>query len=129
MAEYYDKPITMDTDWGGDATTRRKRVKGNRIQELLKKELLASIGFVRDVPGARQYFRSEDDAKKYDKTHDEKYLIQELDTSDQYRVRFMSEEAVEELSASDAEEFILYIGLEDYAGTWVWGDMWPIVFD
>lgn len=37
--EYYDLPIGPDTDWGGDASTGGKQVKGNRVQEYIKGEI------------------------------------------------------------------------------------------
>ena len=37
--ELYDKEINFDTDWGGDESTGGIKVKGNRVQEFLKKEL------------------------------------------------------------------------------------------
>ena len=37
--EYYDQPISPSTDWGGDASTGGKQVKGNRVQEYIKGEI------------------------------------------------------------------------------------------
>lgn len=37
--DYYDLPIGMETDWGGDESTGGKKVKLNRVQEFVKKEL------------------------------------------------------------------------------------------
>lgn len=36
--EYYDLPIGPNTDWGGDASTGGKQVKGSRVQEFIKGE-------------------------------------------------------------------------------------------
>ena len=37
--EYYDQKIGPNTDWGGDASTGHKQVKGNRVQEYIKGEI------------------------------------------------------------------------------------------
>ena len=41
--QYYDQPIDMNTDWGGDRSTGGLQVKGNRVQEFIKDELNASL--------------------------------------------------------------------------------------
>ena len=51
--EYYDKEITDATDWGGDASTGGKKVKGNRVQEYIKKKLSAMLSCeVNDDPAS-----------------------------------------------------------------------------
>ena len=37
--EYYDQKIGPNTDWGGDASTGHKQVKGSRVQEFIKEQL------------------------------------------------------------------------------------------
>lgn len=37
--EYYDQKIGPNTDWGGDASTGHKQVKGSRVQEYIKGEI------------------------------------------------------------------------------------------
>ena len=37
--EYYDQKIGPNTDWGGDASTGGRQVKGNRVQEYIKGEI------------------------------------------------------------------------------------------
>ena len=37
--QYYDQPIDMNTDWGGDRSTGGLQVKGSRVQEFIKKQL------------------------------------------------------------------------------------------
>lgn len=39
MAKYYDEEIDKNIDWGGDESTGGLPVKGNRVQEFIKKEL------------------------------------------------------------------------------------------
>lgn len=37
--DYYDQKIGPNTDWGGDASTGGKQVKGSRVQEYIKGEI------------------------------------------------------------------------------------------
>ena len=37
--QYYDQPIDMNTDWGGDRSTGGLQVKGSRVQEFIKGQL------------------------------------------------------------------------------------------
>lgn len=42
--EYYDKEINKNTDWGGDESTGYLPVRGNRVQEFIKKTLENKMG-------------------------------------------------------------------------------------
>lgn len=44
--KYYDGQITRDTDWGGDASTENQPVSGGRVQEWLKNEINARVGYI-----------------------------------------------------------------------------------
>ena len=45
--DYYDKEITRNTDWGGDASTGGVPVSGGRVQEWLKNEINGKFGVIR----------------------------------------------------------------------------------
>ncbi len=40
MRPIYDRKITRDTDWGGDASTGGAPVSGARVQEYIKDEII-----------------------------------------------------------------------------------------
>ncbi len=40
MRPIYDRKITRDTDWGGDASTAGAPVSGARVQEYIKEEIV-----------------------------------------------------------------------------------------
>ena len=42
--KYYDEEINKHTDWGGDESTEFLPVKGNRVQEFIKKSLNGKMG-------------------------------------------------------------------------------------
>lgn len=44
--KYYDEEINRDTDWGGDESTGNVPVSGGRVQEWLKNEINARVGYV-----------------------------------------------------------------------------------
>ena len=45
MAKVYDKPISLNTDWGGDKSTGNLPVAGGRVQELIKSTFAMKGGF------------------------------------------------------------------------------------
>ena len=42
--KYYDEEINKHIDWGGDESTEFLPVKGNRVQEFIKKSLNGKMG-------------------------------------------------------------------------------------
>lgn len=71
MAKVYDKPITLNTDWGGDASTGNLPVAGGRVQELIKKSFAQKGGFfqIKDKKYL-QVFADEKSAKLYNSDAD-----------------------------------------------------------
>ena len=71
MAKVYDKPITLNTDWGGDASTGNLPVAGGRVQELIKKSFAQKGGFfqIKDKKYL-QVFADEKSAKFYNSDAD-----------------------------------------------------------
>lgn len=73
MAKVFDNPITLETDWGGDASTGNLPVSGRRVQELIKKTFTKKGGCVQ-IKDKKflQIFADEASMKKYN-SDTEKY--------------------------------------------------------
>lgn len=73
MGKVFDNPITLDTDWGGDASTGNLPVSGRRVQELIKKTFTKKGGCVQ-IKDKKflQIFADEASMKKYN-SDTEKY--------------------------------------------------------
>ena len=73
MAKVYDNPITLNTDWGGDASTGNLPVSGRRVQELIKNTFAKKGGCVQ-IKDKKflQIFADEASMKKYN-SDTEKY--------------------------------------------------------
>ena len=75
MGKVFDNPITLDTDWGGDASTGNLPVSGRRVQELIKKTFTKKGGCVQ-IKDKKflQIFADEASMKKYN-SDTEKYEV------------------------------------------------------
>lgn len=73
MGKVFDNPITLDTDWGGDASTGNLPVSGRRVQELIKKTFTKKGGCVQ-IKDKKflQIFADEASMRKYN-SDTEKY--------------------------------------------------------
>ena len=73
MGKVFDNPITLDTDWGGDASTGNLPVSGRRVQELIKNTFAKKGGCVQ-IKDKKflQIFADEASMKKYN-SDTEKY--------------------------------------------------------
>lgn len=67
--KYYDGDITLNTDWGGDASTGGLPVVGSKVQEIIKGTLNSKVGYVGRVEKTGQGFyvlsRDEETFNKY----------------------------------------------------------------
>ena len=72
MGKVFDNPITLDTDWGGDASTGNLPVSGRRVQELIKNTFAKKGGCVQ-VKDKKflQIFADEASMKKYNSNAEE----------------------------------------------------------
>ena len=70
--KYWDGDITLDTDWGGDATTDNLPVIGSKVQEIIKGGINSKVGYVGRVERTGQGFyvlaRDEKTFLEYEKT-------------------------------------------------------------
>lgn len=73
MGKVFDNPITLNTDWGGDASTGNLPVSGRRVQELIKNTFAKKGGCVQ-IKDKKflQIFADEASMKKYN-SDTEKY--------------------------------------------------------
>lgn len=71
MAKVYNKPITLNTDWGGDSSTGNLPVAGKRVQELIKSTFAMKGGFfqIKDKKFL-QVFASAETAALYNRDND-----------------------------------------------------------
>ncbi len=62
--KFYDGEITLQTDWGGDASTENLPVVGSRVQEVIKEGINSKVGYVGRVEKTGQgfYVLSRDEA-------------------------------------------------------------------
>ena len=54
--KYYDKDITLNTDWGGDASTDNLPVIGEKVQKVIKESINSKVGYVGRVDGTGSGF-------------------------------------------------------------------------
>ena len=54
--KYYDGDITLNTDWGGDASTKNLPVVGSKVQKVIKESINSKVGYVGRVEKAGQGF-------------------------------------------------------------------------
>lgn len=54
--KYYDGDITLNTDWGGDASTKNLPVVGSKVQKVIKESINSKVGYVGRVERAGQGF-------------------------------------------------------------------------
>lgn len=73
MGKVFDNPITLDTNWGGDASTGNLPVSGRRVQELIKNTFTKKGGCVQ-IKDKKflQIFADEESMRKYN-SDTEKY--------------------------------------------------------
>lgn len=71
MTKVYDKPISLNTDWGGDKSTGNLPVAGSRVQELIKSTFAMKGGFfqIKDKKFL-QVFANADSAALYNRDSD-----------------------------------------------------------
>lgn len=90
MGKVFDNPITLETDWGGDASTGNLPVSGRRVQELIKKTFTKKGGCVQ-IKDKKflQIFADEASMKKYN--FDKKYESTEGSSMKKIYIAFAQE--------------------------------------